>query len=228
MAGELWPWLLSVASGVGASCLTWRLTTKSVREAEVRVLRREAAVELSVPLRQLQTLIRRHGRTNPPPSPGEVASAFLAWTTAFDQFGHRLPDRWQHVGRSVRAASGTVFGPVTFADIRPETVGEALEAPNFVWQDFGDDYIDYLLRVFLPWGDSLIDGGRQGGLSGTSTCGFGRRADGMRPAAATSSATRGTYGFWGCDPPSFSPLAPRPSPRALRGGLTHLLTPERE
>lgn len=160
MAGELWPWLLSVASGVGASCLTWRLTTKSVREAEVRVLRREAAVELSVPLRQMQTLIRRHGRTDPPPSPGEVASAFVAWTTAFDQFGHRLPDRWQHVGRSVRAASGTVFGPVTFADIRPESAGEALEVPNFVWQDFGDDYIDYLLRAFLPWGDSLTDGRR--------------------------------------------------------------------
>ncbi|WP_148615477.1 hypothetical protein [Nocardioides rubriscoriae] len=147
------PWLLSVGSASLASWLTYRLTSRAARETEMRTLRLGSAEELARPLRDLQGLLRRHGHIEPSPTPGEIAAAIVEWTTAFDRVGHRLPDAWQHIGRSVRAATGEAFGAVTFANILPETATESLAGPHFRWQDYADEYIDNLLAAVLRWCD---------------------------------------------------------------------------
>jgi hypothetical protein len=73
---------------------------------------------------------------------------------AFDRNAHRLPDGWRHLSRSIRAAVGTVFGGITFVDLRPDAVELALEEPDFMWQDFADDYLGYAVYWLLMWGDS--------------------------------------------------------------------------
>jgi hypothetical protein len=61
---------------------------------------------------------------------------------------------WRHIRRSVLAALGTVFGSVALIHIRRDTADYPLEKPDFVWQDFRDEYIDYVLDALLRWGDS--------------------------------------------------------------------------
>jgi hypothetical protein len=149
------------------------LTRRGARETEWRALRSASAADMAQPLRECRILIRRHGRTDP--TTAEVARALESWADAFDRNGHRLPDQWQHMGRSVRAAVGTVFGPVTFVDIRPDASTESVETPDFLWQDFADDYLGYLLDALMRWGD-LAESGKR------TVHQFDRVAPGNRPA----------------------------------------------
>lgn len=126
------------------------------RKQEQRGQRMLAAADLAQPLRDLRTLVRKHGRVSI--EDGEVASAFESWFEAADRHQHRLPDEWRHVARSVRASAGTVFGAVSFVDIRPDTALEPLENPDALWQDFADDYIGYVLDRLVRWGDSSRSG----------------------------------------------------------------------
>lgn len=126
------------------------------RKQEKRGHRLLSAADLAQPLRDLRTLVRKHGRVDI--QDGEVASAFQSWFEAMDRHQHRLPSEWRHVSRSVRAAAGTVFGPVSFVDIRPDTAREPLEDPDILWQDFADDYLGYVLDRIMRWGDSSESG----------------------------------------------------------------------
>ena len=126
------------------------------RKQEERGQRRLSAADLAQPLRDLRTLVRKHGRVDI--EEGEVSSAFQSWFEAVDRQQHRLPERWRHVSRSVRAAAGTVFGAVSFVDIRPDTAREPLEDPDGLWQDFADDYLGYVLDRIMRWGDSSESG----------------------------------------------------------------------
>lgn len=154
LTADLWPWSLSLAAACLVSWLSYRLGGRAARDTDSRTLRLASAEQLAGPLRQLRVLLRSHGRIQPAPSSGSVAAVYLAWTAAFDRVGHRLPEKWQHIGRSVRAAAGEAFGAVTFADIRPETATEPLAEPDYKWQEYADDYLDYLLAAVLRWGDS--------------------------------------------------------------------------
>ena len=122
------------------------------RNAERRLRDRDAAFALVRPLRELQRLLRSYGGN--PVEKDEVASAFLAWSEAFDDHGHRLPVKWRRVDRSVRDAAGTVFGGVSLIHVRPAIRHLELGEPDEIWQDFADDYIAYVSASILTWGDS--------------------------------------------------------------------------
>jgi hypothetical protein len=143
--------LPGVLSGLVGSYAGYRLSGRAVRAADSRSIRREASTDLSAPLRDLRSMARRWGRVDV--SQGEVGSAVVAWSEAFDRQGHRLPPEWRHVGRSVRAAVGEVFGGVAMADLRPEMVAYPLAEPDFRWQDFADDYLTHVLDAVVRWGD---------------------------------------------------------------------------
>lgn len=122
------------------------------RDKERRQRDHLAAVALVKPLRHIQRLLRAHGRDSV--APEDVALAFGSWSEAFDDHGHRLPDRWRKVHRGVRDAAGTVFGGVSLVHIRPDSRHLDLGEPDAMWQDFADDYIDYAAYSISTWGDS--------------------------------------------------------------------------
>ncbi len=41
--------------------------------------------------------------------------------------------------------------------IRPDTKELDLEEPDAMWQDYADDYLDYVANAILRWGDSSRD-----------------------------------------------------------------------
>lgn len=138
-------------SALIATYAAHRLQGQASRSAERRTVRREAAADLSAPIRDLRSMSRRWGRVEL--AQQEVSSAVVAWSEAFDRQGHRLPTEWRHLVRSVRAAAGEVFGGVVLADVRPDMATYALADPNDRWQDFADDYLTYALNVVVRWGD---------------------------------------------------------------------------
>lgn len=143
--------LPGVLTALAGSYAGFRLSSRASRTADVRSIRHEAAADLSAPIRDLRTMSRRWGRVEL--GQAEVSSAVIAWSEAFDRQAHRLPTEWRHVGRSVRAAIGEVFGGVAIADIRPEMAAYPLAKPNFKWQDFADDYLTHVLDAIVRWGD---------------------------------------------------------------------------
>jgi hypothetical protein len=143
--------LPGVLAAFVSSYAAYRFTGRAGRASESRAIRREAAADLSSPLRDLRSMTRRWGRVDV--SQEDVVSAVMAWSEAFDRQRHRLPKQWLHVGRSVRAALGEVFGGIALADLRPDMVSDPLTEPDFEWQDFADDYITYVLDAVVRWGD---------------------------------------------------------------------------
>lgn len=144
--------LPGVLSGLVGSYAGYRLSSRATRSTEARTICREAGADLCAPLRDLRSMSRRWGRVEL--TQDEVGSAVVAWSEAFDRQSHRLPAEWRHVGRSVRAAVGEVFGGVAIAHLRPEMAAYPLAKPDFKWQDFADDYITYVLDALVRWGDS--------------------------------------------------------------------------
>lgn len=146
-----------VASG-GLALLTgwsgYAFGRRQERDRERRGRALAAAEGMASPLRNLQVLIRRFGRTSVTNS--EVASAFMAWSSAYDAYSHRIPGRWRHLSRSVRDAAGTVFGGIAFVDLRPDSADIELAEPDWMWQDFADEYPDYCVSVLLRWGESNL------------------------------------------------------------------------
>ncbi|MEO7423051.1 MAG: hypothetical protein ABIU87_11720 [Ornithinibacter sp.] len=140
-----------VSGGVG-----YTLGVRRERDAERRIREREAALALVKPLRELQRLLRSHGRDSV--AKEEAASAFLAWAQAYDDHGRRLPLQWRRMNRSVRDAAGTVFGGVSLIHLRPDIKHFDLGEPDEMWQDFADDYI---AASILIWGDSSREPSKQ-------------------------------------------------------------------
>ena len=143
--------LPGLLSGLVGSYVGYRLSARASRAAESRAIRREAAADLSAPIRDLRSVTRRWGRVAV--AQAEVGSAVLAWSEAFDRQGPRLPVEWRHADRSVRAAMGEVFGGVVMADLRPDMAASSLADPDFTWQDFADDYLTHVLDAVVRWGD---------------------------------------------------------------------------
>lgn len=143
--------LPGVLSGLVGSYAGYRLSGRASQAAHARSICREAAADLSAPIRDLRSMARRLGRIDV--TQAEVASSVVAWSEAFDRQGHRLPAEWRHVGRSVRAAVGEVFGGVAMADLRPDMASYPLAEPDFKWQDFADEYLTYVLDAVVRWGD---------------------------------------------------------------------------
>lgn len=143
--------LPGIFTGLAGSFAGYRFTVRAARATESRSIRREAAADLSSPLRDLRSMTRRWGRADL--SQEEIGSAVVSWSEAFDRQRHRLPNDWQHMGRSVRAAVGEVFGGVALADLRPDMASYPLAEPDFEWQDFADDYITYVIDAVVRWGD---------------------------------------------------------------------------
>ncbi|NYD40064.1 hypothetical protein [Nocardioides panaciterrulae] len=155
-----------VASSAGGALValatTWSgyaFGVRQERDKEGRGRRFTAAADLVAPLRVLQRLVRRFGREDV--ARDEVADAFQHWFAAYDDHGHRLPQEWRHLSRSVRDATGTVFGGVSFVDLRPDARELDLAEPDGMWQDYADEYLDYAARSILRWGDSGKDTPKQ-------------------------------------------------------------------
>jgi hypothetical protein len=147
---------ISWAGGTGLALVTgWVGYLSGVRQERAKERRDRnftAAAELTGPLRELQRLLRWLGREEFEKS--ELTAAFISWSKAYDDQGHRLPREWRHVARSVRDAAGTVFGGVSLVHIRPDTAHLGLGELDGMWQDFADEYLGYVARCILEWGDS--------------------------------------------------------------------------
>jgi hypothetical protein len=145
--------LAELASGpVTAVLATWLAYHFARRQGSadaVRAERATAASDLYGPLRELQALLRKHGRM--PVTESEAASAFRTFFDAFDRHRHRLPDDWAHLSRSIRAAAGTALGAVAFIDLDPTAEYLELAEPDGKWNDYADDYIDYLVDRVMRW-----------------------------------------------------------------------------
>jgi hypothetical protein len=152
MSLDLTTFAFSTAVTVVGAWTVYYFTRRQSLAAEQRTRVLAAAVDLAQPLRELQMLMRSQGRVEV--DQVEVADAFSRWGQGLDRQQHRLPDDWRHLRRSVLDAAGTVFGPVAFAHIRPDAAEHPIVEPDFMWQDFGDDYIDYVLDALLGWGDT--------------------------------------------------------------------------
>jgi hypothetical protein len=146
--------LTTFASSTGVTVVgawtVYHFTKRQALAAEQRTRALAAAADLAQALRELQMLMRKQGRVEV--DQREVADAFSRWGQALDRQQHRLPDDWRHLRRSVLAAAGTVFGGIAFTHLRPDAADPPLEEPDFLWQDFGDDYIDYVLDERPRWG----------------------------------------------------------------------------
>ncbi|WP_203338746.1 hypothetical protein [Nocardioides limicola] len=154
---ETWTAVLSGAfAGLGTSVtvagINHRLARRQDLDRERRHARREAASDLTAALRDLRALSSRLGRVDLPRS--DVARAFLSWVAAFDRQRHLLPAEWPHLGSSVRAAVGTVFGAVTLADVRPDLEDCPLADADFEWQEHAYAYLDYLVDRVSRWGNA--------------------------------------------------------------------------
>lgn len=152
-----WTSLLAGAfAGLGTSgavaVINHRLVLRQDVDRERRQVRREAASDLTAALRGSAGFLTRLGRVDVRQS--DVALAFLSWVAAFDRQQHLLPTDWPHLGSSVRAAVGTVFGAVTLADVRPDLEDYPLADPDFEWQDHAHSYLDYLLDRVNRWGNA--------------------------------------------------------------------------
>lgn len=134
-----------------AAWATYRLGRFQGREDKTLARRQTASAELSEPLREMRRLVRRHGRVEIGET--EVPTAFTTWFDAFDRHHTRLPDTWQHLGRSIRFAVGTVFGTSSFIDLRPDVDTYPLDEADSLWQTFADDYLGYALDKLTRWSD---------------------------------------------------------------------------
>lgn len=141
-----------LGTSVTATGLNHRLLRKQDLAREHRQARREAASDLTAALRDLRGLLTRLGRVKL--AQPDVARAFLTWSAAFDRQQHVLPVDWPHLGSSVRAAVGTVFGAVSLADVRPDLESYPLAEADFEWQDHAHSYLDYLLDGVSRWGNA--------------------------------------------------------------------------
>jgi hypothetical protein len=147
-------WGLSVSLAAISGWVGYAFGQRRERNHERRQRAFAAAESLVAPLRVLQSLIRRLGRT--PVMREDVAVAFERWFSTYDECGHRLPLQWRHLPRSVRDAAGTVFGGIAFVDLRPDSRELELVDPDCMWQDFADDYLEYCAAVILRWGESSL------------------------------------------------------------------------
>jgi hypothetical protein len=129
--------------------LTYRFSRRQLSTDAVRAERMTAASDLYGPLRELQLLLRKHGRL--PVSESQAASAFRSFYDSYARHRHRLPDSWLHLSRSVRAAAGTALGAVAFVDLDPTVEFAELTEPDSQWRDHADDYIDYLVDRIMRW-----------------------------------------------------------------------------
>ena len=136
-----------------AAWLTYVFTVRQAAGGERYSLRRAAADDLYPTLRQLQRVVRKHGRIEV--SVAEVAIAFRVLFEALGRQEHRLPESWRHLSRSMRAAAGTALGGVSFVDLDPRAETLELADPDGHWHDYADDYIDYVVYRVMRWGDSL-------------------------------------------------------------------------
>lgn len=152
MTFQLAETLSGPVTAVIASWLTYRFGSRQARSDGQRMIRASVASDLYVPLRELQSVLRKHGRVAI--SVADVAYAFRSFFDAFDRERHRLPDDWAHLGKNVRAAAGTALGGVSFVDLDPSAEFCELAEPNNKWRDFADDYIDYVVHRLMCWGDS--------------------------------------------------------------------------
>lgn len=141
----------AILPAVIASWVSYRLGRRRGREDRILALRVTAAAELAEPLREMRRLVRKHGCVQIGET--EVPNAFTTWFDAFDRHHTRLADSWQHLGRSIRFAVGTVFGASSFIDLRPDADTWPLDEPDSLWQTFADDYLGYTLDSLTRWAD---------------------------------------------------------------------------
>ena len=143
---------LACLPAVLSAWCAYKFATRQSAQTEVRGRRLLAATDLSQPLRDLQMLLRRRGRV--PVSQAEVSSAISRLETAWDRHKHRLPDDLRHARRSVLDAVGTAFGAVAMTHISPDLADYPLAEPDFRWQEYADEYLEYVLDALVRWGDS--------------------------------------------------------------------------
>lgn len=124
-------------TAVLAVWLTYRLTVRQAGGEAAMAARAVAATDLYAPLRELQSLIRRHGRLAV--DPADVALAFRSFSDSDDRHHHRLPPPLAHLRESICAAAGTALGGISFVDLDPAMGYVGLAEPDGQWRDYADD-----------------------------------------------------------------------------------------
>lgn len=153
--------LIPLASGAALGVLGDRLTLHRDARSDQIALAREAAARLLPELRRPRDLARDSRQDEL--HPRAWADAITGFTRAYDDFGHRLPDGWRHVLRSVRAAVGEFAGGVVDADLDKRMVDYPLPARDFNWLNNAIEYLEYVVWRLQVWNDSPLsrDGARR-------------------------------------------------------------------
>jgi hypothetical protein len=146
--------VVQLASGAALGVLGDRLTLRREARNDQIALAREATSRLLPELRRLRDLARdsRHDELHP----RAWAEAITGFTRAYDDFGHRLPDGWRHVQRSVRAAVGEFAGGVVDADLDKRMVDYPLPVHDHVWLNNAIDYLEYVIWKVQVWNDAPL------------------------------------------------------------------------
>lgn len=128
-----------------------RLALRRERDRD-RIARCREAADLLLPhLRHLRALARDSEIDDAHPRAWSEAVTGLA--RAYDDIGHRLPDEWHHLHRSVRGAVGEFAGGVAMSDLDKRMVDYPLPPHDHEWLTNALEYLDYAISQLQHWRD---------------------------------------------------------------------------
>ncbi len=74
----------------------------------------------------------------------------------YDDVGHRLPEDWHHLRRSVRAAVGEFVGGPAMSDLDRRMADHPLVPPDPEWLSHAVDYLEYVVQKVQQWEDEPL------------------------------------------------------------------------
>lgn len=148
----------SYAATLLAGVLGDRLVVRRQRATKREEHAQDAAALLIPAVKELRRLVRESDHQAQPSQ--AWTAAWLAFTDAYDDVGHRLPDGWRHLERSVRAAIGTFVGGIAASDSDTRMRDYAVAPHDEEWRRNADDYLDYALHSLRTWNDEPARTGR--------------------------------------------------------------------
>jgi uncharacterized protein YigA (DUF484 family) len=143
-----------LGSGILLGVLGDRLALRRELGRDRLARARDASQALLPALRRLLDLARdgQHEQHHP----RAWSEAMTGFARAYHDVGHRLPDGWRHLLRSVRAAMGEFAGGVVMADLDKRMVEYPLATRDQEWLVHAIDYLEYVVHMVQRWEDERL------------------------------------------------------------------------
>jgi hypothetical protein len=146
--------LVPFATGAALGVFGDRLSLRREARQDRVSLAREAADQLLPALRHLRDMAR--DSTYDEHHPRAWSEAITSFTRVCDDFDHRLPDRWHHMRRSVRAALSQYAGGVVMSDLDTRLVHYPLPPRDHTWLTNAIEYLEYVVARVQVWKDTPL------------------------------------------------------------------------